>query len=579
MLSQKNTTTIATSSSIIRMLARCVLLVGIATSSTLLSFAADMSLSPTENSYTVDSAFTVNVYVTNNTESINGVGGTLTFPQDMVSVRSISKDGSIVKSWTEEPSYSNTNGTVNFDGALSNSGFSDTRGKVLSVTFVAKSEGVAKLALSSGHVLANDGQASNVLGKLGTASYVLTPRTTEEGAGYSTNDVLNLNSLTSDTHPDQDTWYNSRNVSFSWGPLSDVTAVRTLYDTKPLSSPTKIYDPPIRNKNFIADQDGILYMHLQMKDTKGWRESTHYRFQIDTKAPEKIIASFPEGDVTTNAAPTIKVEAWDSLSGIDHISFRVDGGDEMSYPFVPSNTYKLPKLQPGAHVITILAYDKALNSARLDTALMIDELEAPFITSYTKQSKDGDLIEITGKTYPNMGIEISFLDKGVEVRLGVTRSESDGNFTYLLSDLKPGIYEIKARSVDQNGATSYWTEERLMIVENSTPVRIGEFITKWLSLVLVTILALMLIIATFWYSLLQFKRFRRKVHRTLKEVESTLKTNVQALRRDTEEFHTILLKAEKKRDLTKEEQTILRKFNKRLDITEKEIEKKLEQMG
>ena len=75
---------------------------------------------------------------------------------------------------------------------------------------------------------------------------------------------------------------------------------------------------------------------------------------------------------------------------------------------------------------------------------------------------------------------------------------------------------------------------------------------------------------------LQFARFRRKVRRKLSEVENTLRVNVQALRRDTEEFHDILVKAERKRELTKEEQMILKKFKKRLEITEKEIEQKLE---
>jgi predicted nucleic acid-binding protein len=59
----------------------------------------------------------------------------------------------------------------------------------------------------------------------------------------------------------------------------------------------------------------------------------------------------------------------------------------------------------------------------------------------------------------------------------------------------------------------------------------------------------------------------------------TLRSNVLALRRDTEEFHNLLVKAEKKRELTKEESSILKKFKKRLDVTEKEIEKKLEQIG
>jgi biopolymer transport protein ExbB/TolQ len=104
------------------------------------------------------------------------------------------------------------------------------------------------------------------------------------------------------------------------------------------------------------------------------------------------------------------------------------------------------------------------------------------------------------------------------------------------------------------------------------------FVINWLSLLLVFIIAAACIVATLWYSFIQFNRFRRKVKRTLAEVENTVRANVSALRRDTEEFHTILVKAEKKRELTKEEQMILKKFKKRLEITEQEIEKKLEQI-
>jgi peptidoglycan hydrolase CwlO-like protein len=102
---------------------------------------------------------------------------------------------------------------------------------------------------------------------------------------------------------------------------------------------------------------------------------------------------------------------------------------------------------------------------------------------------------------------------------------------------------------------------------------------NWLSLILILVIATACILATLWYLFIQFNRFRRKIHRTIQETENTLKANVAALRRDTEEFHTLLVKAEKKRELTKEEQAILKKFKKRLEITEKEIEKKLEQIG
>jgi Sec-independent protein translocase protein TatA len=95
--------------------------------------------------------------------------------------------------------------------------------------------------------------------------------------------------------------------------------------------------------------------------------------------------------------------------------------------------------------------------------------------------------------------------------------------------------------------------------------------------ILIIIIAVLMVCGTLWYALVQFARFRRQVRRNLSEVENTLHVNVKALRADTEQFHDVLVKAERKRELTKEETTILKKFKKRLEITEKEIEKKLEE--
>jgi uncharacterized protein (DUF58 family) len=157
-------------------------------------------------------------------------------------------------------------------------------------------------------------------------------------------------------------------------------------------------------------------------------------------------------------------------------------------------------------------------------------------------------------------------------------SNDAGVFTLLWDkSLASGVYEMKARVLDGRGSVSEYTDTRVIIVERMVLVRFGIFVMNWLSVALIVIVAALTISATLWYSFLQFARFRRKVKRRLAEVENTLRVNVQALRRDTEEFHDILVKAERKRELTKEEQMILKKFKKRLEITEKEIEKKLEQ--
>jgi hypothetical protein len=551
-------------------------------------YAADLVFVPAQDTHQEGESFSVDVYVSNNTEAINAVSGSFSFPADILSVRSLSKDGSIVKLWAEEPVYSNANGTVKFEGVILNPGFSGSKGKVLTIFFTTKREGTAGLTFINGSVLANDGSATNVVDTMGKGSYVVvarapvpdkptTPATIAETPSASPSpDAL---FLTSSTHPEETAWYSSRSVAFAWKLPSTATVVRTLYDTKANSTPNKVYDPPIKSKSFTTDDDGIMYMHVQMKDANGWGSISHRRFQIDTEAPHDMVATVQGGNVSRSAMPTVVVVAQDDLSGLDHISFRVDGGNELNYPVSPSNTYKLPQLTPREHSLTISAYDKASNSVQTTLSVTIEELEPPVISQYTKRAEYSSKLSVSGTTYPDMTVEVSFADEGGAAKIETTKADSNGEFSLVWSDPQTGTHEMSARVVDENGISSAWTEGRLVVVENVKLIRIGMFIMNWLSLILIIILAAMLVVATFWYSFLQFARFRRKIHRTLKEAEDTLRVNVQALRRDTEEFHTVLVKAQKKRELTKEESAILKKFRKRLDVTEKEIEKKLEQIG
>lgn len=551
--------------------------------------AADLVFAPAQGSYERGQTFTVDVYVSNNTQNINAVSGTVSFPTSKLSIRSISKEGSIIKLWAEEPSYSNTGGTVKFEGVILNPGFSGSRGKVISITFSAKAEGSAPLSFSAGEVLANDGNATSVLKNLGTASYEIAEETQIEPVAPtspiaptapSQTSASTIPIITSDTHPDEGAWYSSRTVRFAWKVPSGVTAVRTLYDEKPNSTPSKVYDPPVASRSFTTEEDGIMYMHVQFKTEDGWGASAHRKFQIDTVPPSSIEVKLPLGDRTTDATPEIFIEAKDALSGIGRIAVSADGGAAKEHAYVQSNLYTLDKLAPGKHALSIVAYDRAGNPIETTREITIEKLAPPIIEQYTKRAEYGDDIVVSGSAHPHKTVEIRLVDERSHAETKSVKTDENGDFTAVWKETLPsGVYDMTARTTDDNGAASDYTEGRTVIIDDMKLIRIGMFIMNWLSLALIIILASMLVIATFWYSLTQFARFRRKVHQTMQEAEHTLKVNVQALRRDVEEFHTLLKKTEKKRELTKEEQAIMRKFKKRLDITEKEIEKKLEQIG
>ena len=547
------------------------------------AFAADLTLTPSVGQFEVGQSFTVDVYVTNNTQAINAVSGTLTFPTDTLTVRSISKDGTIIKLWAEEPTFSNANGSVRFEGVILNPGFSGSRGKVVSLSFSAKKAGNANVIFSNGQVLANDGQATNVVGSLGNGSYSVSVATEEEPTTTSTPVVVTSSKpeLTSPTHPDQNAWYASRDVTFEWQLPRGVTAVRTLYDTSASSRPTKVYDPAIKERSFTADGDDVYYMHVQFKDEQGWGDIAHYRFQIDTKAPSSLKATFPDGAVTSHPKPSVSIIATDALSGIEAYDMVVDDTATTTYKPQENNLYALPEQPAGKHTVTIYARDKAGNTTKLALDYTIIAITVPTITDYTKHAELGDVVKVTGTTYPQSVVEVIYFNtKSEELYKDTTTSDVDGNFSLLWAKKLPlGVYEMKVRVMDSKGASSAYSVPHVVTVERQSYVQIGMFVMNWLSLILILVIATTCVLATLWYSFIQFNRFRRKVHRTIQETENTLKANVAALRRDTEEFHTLLVKAEKKRELTKEEQAILKKFKKRLEITEKEIEKKLEQIG
>ena len=558
------------------------------------SFAANIVLSPAKISTKVGKTFTVDVLVNSNKDPINAVSALVTYPSDVVSVSSISKTGSFISLWAEEPSFSNTSGTLNFEGVALNPGFNGSTGKVITITFKAKQAGNVNLLVKTGAVLANDGNATNVLGTTAGAFVLIdedtkdtTPSVKEEKKEEKVEKPVEVKVvtgsvpvITSTSYPDSKKWYSSREASFEWSVPSNVVAVRTLYSEKETGTPSKVFDPPITNRSFTSDADGVMYMHVQFKNGNVWGDVAHYKFQIDTEGPESLAASFPDGTVTTNQKPSISVLASDKLSGVEFITMSVDGGETVKYPVDPSNIYYVPKQASGKHGLVVSAVDFAGNISKVNLEYTIQAIAVPIIAEYTKNVDYENKLKISGTTYPQSIVEVFLTDRNGKTTSETVVSNDTGVFNLVWgADLPTSVYEMKARVIDAKGAMSDYTNTKVVIVEHVVLVRLGIFVMNWLSVVLLIIISGACVVGTFWYSLVQFSRFRRRVHRTITEVENTLKTNVVALRRDTEEFHTLLVKAEKKRELTKEEQAILKKFKKRLEITEKEIDKKLEQIG
>ena len=146
------------------------------------AFADTLFFSPTSGSYNVGQTFPVRILVSSTQRAINAASGVLSFPADKLQVTSVSKVGSILSLWVQEPSFSNSQGTVSFEGVVPNPGFNRQDGRIITVNFRATNTGNASLRFSSGSLLANDGYGTNILRTLGTAAFSINSAQAEQAS-------------------------------------------------------------------------------------------------------------------------------------------------------------------------------------------------------------------------------------------------------------------------------------------------------------------------------------------------------------------------------------------------------------
>ena len=125
------------------------------------TFAATLSLSPSSGNYSVGDTIKIKIIVSSDTP-VNAVSSKISFSNYILSLSSISKSGSIISLWAQEPTFSNGDGTINLEGVILN-GYTGNYGEVATLIFKAKREGQAEIKFSSASVLANDGNGTEVI--------------------------------------------------------------------------------------------------------------------------------------------------------------------------------------------------------------------------------------------------------------------------------------------------------------------------------------------------------------------------------------------------------------------------------
>ncbi len=548
--------------------------------SPIIASAATLGISPNTGVYVAGKTFTAKVLVNSAGKPINAAEGTISFNPNELSVVSIDKSGSIFNLWVTEPTFSNSAGTISFSGGLP-SGYTGAAGTVFNINFRTTSAGTARVSMTSGSVLANDGMGTNVLTNMSGGTFTIQapsaqpiPEVIEYVAPANTPSAP---AVQSSSHPDSSGWSTKRTAELSWTLPSGVVAVRTALDNSASSIPTKVYDNPIRNITLSDLSDGVSYFHIQFKNNEGWGKVAHYRLGIDTQKPESFVISQAEDVDLTSPIQTIKLDAKDGISGIVRYSVKID--DQESYEFIDKdkkNTHELPSLLPGYHSVVIEAFDGAGNSILGTYSFNILAFDRPVFTDYPKEINEEVIPVIRGLTRQNSEVEVTVHKIGAEPAVFTVTADSEGVFTFIPEGtFTTGVYELSARATDQFGAKSDASETIRIAVQQPGYLRIGSMLISILSVIVPLVGMSVLLLLSVWFLVSRSRRFRRKVSFESSEA-------IQILNREFSNLHELLktkeldiVNSRKTKKLTQAEEEMILALTEALTVAETRVKKEI----
>lgn len=550
---------------------------------------ASLYFSPAAGSYTAGKTFSVGVYIKSQDQAMNAASGVISFSKDKLEIISLSKGGSIFSLWVQEPSFSNSAGTINFEGIVLNPGFSGSGGKIMTINFKVKSAGQAALNFSSGSILANDGAGTNILGGMGLGNYQLAAATVspeppvEQKLEKKQEAILGVPaapSVFSSTHPDPDKWYNNKNPQFSWTLPFGVNGASVYFSESPTSNPGPAPDGLFIAKSYENVGDGIWYFHIKFRNSYGWGPITHFKIQIDNTLPAPFEIKFIDGNETENPRPVVIFDTIDSLSGIDYYKIKIGEQNffDISPEIVKDAPYTLPPQTPGKRNILVQAFDKAGNYTVATNEFTIKPLQKPIFTEYSKEMESGEILTVKGESqYPNSQIVVWLQREKDDPKSFTVESDQDGKFIFTADErLGDGIYKLWAEVVNARGARSLPSEKIIITAAKPAIWRIGTWAVSFLAVVVPLIALIVILLFILWYGWHKFSLSRKRIQKEIREAGSVLHKAFDLLKEDMREQIKLLEKTRNKRQLTEEEEKIIKRLKKDLDKAEKLVRKEIE---
>jgi len=311
--------------------------------------ATTLYLMPSSQTIYQGETFIAEVRLNTEGEEINVVKADLEFPANLLEALDLSKGGSILTLWPEEPTFSSKEGSIALTGGLPGGFLGD--GLILKITFLAKEIGQTNVNLKEdSQVLLNDGKGTPAILTLLEGSYEIVER------------PENLAKIFSNTHPDQNKWSKQSTLHLHWD-LADGVQYSYLLSKDPLAEPDDIPDRPEGELKWIGDmeypnlEDGIYYFSLKQKlPDENWSPKMTFRAMVDATPPEPFKLEIGQDPTVFEGKYFLSFYTTDKTSGIDY--FEIKEGKRASK--IISSPYVLED-QTLQSKITVKAIDKAGN--------------------------------------------------------------------------------------------------------------------------------------------------------------------------------------------------------------------------
>lgn len=543
------------------------------------SFAATLSIAPATGTYTVDTPFTSTVMVASPEQAANAVSGLITFSADQLQVVSLGKSNSIVAYWVREPSYSNAEGWIKFEGIVPDPGFIGAGKRVLTVTFrPRKVIGTTNLGFAEGTILANDGQGTNILIDLADARYAIAPAQLKSPAREATTAIGApvAPQVISPSHPDPAAWYSDSNPIFNWELSPGITGVNILADHSPSTNPGTASDGLFSTHNYQEVKDGSWYFHLRLRNAGGWGDITHFGFNIDTVPPSDLKLALIEQPDPTVPEVGFMIAAADTGSGLDYYEISVDGAPSVIWHDDGDHRFLTSRLKPGRHTLLAKAYDKAGNVLAAAADFSVASLPIPKITDYPREIAIGKIVTLRGEALASSLVIVRFKHPDGGETAQETRADQAGRFVISVDEkLIAGIYTITATVRDDRGTESEPSESVVVAVYLSAFWQWGNDLLRWLSLIVPIFVLLAFLILAVLRSYYQVRRIKRTIRRESREAAEALRKAFGFLREKVRSQLTLLEAAKTRRVLTNEEAALHESLRQSLNDVESYVQKEI----